>query len=372
MWAEAWPWPGRLNLAIALMLASVAASALGQKEPSHVDRFARPQVRYQRAIEQASQALRNNPKDTQSLINRGTALVHLGELKAGVKDLRDAVALEPDTAEANAHLAYGLWLSGQLSEALTVAQKAMAENPNLASAQYDVGRLMVLTGGDAKEAADHLQNAFILNPQQTEILLDLLEAYRMAGDVEQAQFQLRLMHSFLPPEDPKLLYAQGLVASDQGHAELAINYFRRAVMAGPDLAPARRDLGISLAKAGQWQEAADTLGPLAAQEPYSFSTAYFHALALQNAHHPAEAEKEARRAITLNPESPDAYTLLGIVLSATKAYTDAVSALENAVALDPRNFDAQFYLGRARYALRGSPGRAPSLSGCLRFEAAGG
>jgi len=352
MGVEGRPHPGVWNIAAAFLLMSSPASVWAQKEPSHVERFASPKARYERAVEQATAGLQKNPKDPEALINRGTALVHLGELEAGVKDLREAAALEPNSADAASHLAYGLWLSGQLSEALAMAQKALALNANLASAQYYVGRLLVLTAGDTKEAIDHLQKAFLLNPQQTDIVLDLLQAYRMTGDEDQAEAQLRLLQTFLPPEDPTVLYAEGLVASDQRQAELAIDYFRRAVAASPEMAPSRRDLGIALAKAGRWQEAADALGPLAAQQPYSFSAAYFNALALQNSHHEEEAEREAQRAIALNPKSADAHTLLGIALSSRGAYSDSVSALESAVALDPRNFDAQFYLGRARYALR--------------------
>ncbi len=40
-----------------------------------------------------------------------------------------------------------------------------------------------------------------------------------------------------------------------------------------------------------------------------------------------EAEQEVRRALALNSKSPDAYTLLGIVLSARGAYADSLSAL---------------------------------------------
>src|SRR4030095_7115870 len=81
--------------------------------------------------------------------------------------------------------------------------------------------------------------------------------------------------------------------------------------------------------------------------------AYFYALALFNTNKTPEAEAEVRRALRLDAGAVEAHTLLGIILASRgKANAEAAESLSQAVALNPNNFDAQFYLGRVQYALK--------------------
>ncbi len=355
---------------VCLLALAVATAGLyaQQKEPSHVERFADPKTSYTRAEEEATARLLANPGDVKALADRGMARLHLRKFNAALDDLRHATAFDPASADAKAQLAYGLWVAGRLDDALRVAREAAAEDQNLASPQYYLGRLLLLTGGATKEAIDHLQRAAMLNPEQTETHFDLLEAYRTLGDEPRAIVELRLLRASLPPSSGLLLYAEGLIAADAGQRDSALEDFRKAITAEPHLVSARHDLGIALAQAGKWQEAVEVLGELTKQEPSSSSAAYFYALALQNSQHRQEAEQEVRRALTLDPKSADAYTLLGIILATRGAYAEAVSTLENAARLDPKSFDAEFYLGRARYALRDLNGSRDALAAAVTLR----
>src|SRR2546427_127029 len=330
-----------------------AALASGQEsELSHVERFTDPKVKLERAERDATARLDSNPRDARAFLGRGVARLSLGELKQAVTDLREAAELDPKSAEARAQLAYGLWLLGALPEALVAARAALALNPDNASAHYYAGRILLDTVGDPEQALKHLQRAVELNPDQIDLRFDLLNAYRRRGDLMRAGLELRLLRTALPPSDPRVPYAEGLLAADLGQLVTATDRFRRALQANPRFVPARYDLARALVQAERWQEALQVAEPLANEYPQSYTAAYLHALALQNSQRAAEAEKEARRATALEPKSADAYTLLGITLASRGAHTDAVAALETASGLDPKSFDAQFYLGRARYALR--------------------
>ncbi len=335
-------------------------------ELSHVERFRDTNTRFRLAEEDAERRLRRDPKNAEALGDRGMALLHLGENKVGLDDLRQAARLAPKSALAQAHLAYGLWLSGSLDDALTAARAAVGLNPNLGAAQYYAGRLLLLTGGDAHEAVDHLQRATQIDPDPA-LHFDLLDAYRAAGDAVHARVELRLLESWLPPGNGRLMHAEGLIASDSGQLPAAVEDFQKAVEADPGFTSAWQDLGLGLAKLGKWQEAAAAFGTLAHRQPDSYTTAYFYALALQNSGQGEDAEREVRRTISLRPGSADAYTLLGIVLGTRGDHQGAATALEKATALNPASFDAQLYLGRSRYALQDYAGAGEAFRAAVNL-----
>src|SRR5262249_20780986 len=157
-------------------------------------------------------------------------------------------------------------------------------------------RLLLLQGRDRNEAIAHLEQASQLNPEETDAHFDLVMAYRTAGDAANAWGQLRLLQTEFTADDPRLLYVQGLLVSDQGRSALAIDFFRRACDHNPNLGEAREALGIELAQAGRWAEALDELGPAAKSNSQSFRVAYAYALTLMNTQHLAEAEEVAQRA----------------------------------------------------------------------------
>jgi tetratricopeptide (TPR) repeat protein len=339
----------------------LTAGSAQEPELFHVDRFVSPKVRLERTVEEATRHLRQNPNDSKALSDRGLARVRLGDVNGGVEDLRHAVALSPASGETYANLAYALWIAGRLPEALEAARTALKLDANNPGAQYYAARLILDSGGNLDEAIQHLERAIELNPEEVGIRFDLFSAYRERGDMVHAGAQVRLLRLALPPDSAQLFYVDGLLAADLGHLSVAIDDFRRALAANPRLDPARLDLALALIKVERWNEAVEVLSALARDLPDSYPAAYFHALALQNTRQAPEAEKEAHRAIQLNPQSADAYTLLGILLSERGAYADAIASLQNAVRLEPNSFDAHLYLGRALYAQSNLAGARDAL-----------
>lgn len=350
-------WCRRPVVSLTVLVVVLALGGLGaqKKEVSHVERFATPEAKFAIVEEEATARLRQNPRDGHALLERGTARLHLGRFAAAVDDLKQAAALDPTSPDVQAKLAFALWRSGSRSQAIAAAREALERDPNYASAHYCLGQLLLRPGGDPQEALQHLKRAVELDPDQPELRLDLLNAYRAVGDQAGAQAELRALQASLPATDARPLYAEALFASDTGDLSTAIDLFRHALASDPNLPDARQDLGVALAKAARWPEALEVLGPLAKQQPRSFEIAYLHALALHNAHRGPEAEQEVQRALSINPNSADAYTLLGIVLATRDEYPEAITALDRAVKLNPKSFDAQFYLARARYILRELP-----------------
>src|SRR5207244_3796148 len=130
-----------------------------------------------------------------------------------------------------------------------------------------------------------------------------------------------------------------------------------------------QDLGLAFMKANSWTDAMNAFAELVRRQPNSVEAAYFHALALYNSDKTSEAESEVRRALRLDAGAIEAHTLLGIILASRgNANNEAVDALAQAVALNPNSFDAQFYLGRVQYALKGYANAVRSLRAAAKLS----
>jgi Flp pilus assembly protein TadD len=300
-----------LCFVLMVWIAGAQAYCIQQPERTHAQRFAPQDERLRSAEQEASARLRENPSDVKMLLDLGLARLRLGKVDAAIADFRRAAVQKPALAEVQSDLAYALWMRGDLRDALHTARAALLLDPSDASAHRYAGRLLLLQGGDRSEAIGHLERAVQLNPEETDAHLDLVMAYRSAGDPPNAWAQLRLLQTEFAENDPRLLYVQGLLFSDQGRSALAIDFFRRACAGNPNLGEARDALGIELAQAGRWAEALDVLGPAAKANSRSFRVTYAYALALMNTQHLAEAEEVAGRATDLNPGSAEARALLG-------------------------------------------------------------
>jgi tetratricopeptide (TPR) repeat protein len=311
-------WPLQLRMAprlfcleLVICLAGSHVYCAQQSERTHVERFA-PQAQKLRLAEQkAEESVRKDPSDADALLNLGLARLRVERVDDAIAAFRQAAALAPSLAAAQSDLAYAFWMRGQYQDALQAARTALLLDPRDAAAHRYAGRLLLMEGGDRKEAIAHLEKAAQLNPEETDAHFDLLMAYRVAGNLPNAWAQLRLLQTEFPDNDPRLLYVHGLLVSDQGRSALAIDLFRQAWKGNPNLEEARDALGIELAQARRWKEALDVLGPARQVKPRSFRVTYAYALALLNTQHFEEAETEAQRAISLNPASKEGHALLG-------------------------------------------------------------
>jgi serine/threonine protein kinase/Flp pilus assembly protein TadD len=63
-----------------------------------------------------------------------------------------------------------------------------------------------------------------------------------------------------------------------------------------------------------------------------------------------EADAASLRALTLDPESPEAHASRGLALSLNKRYEEAAREFETAIRLNPRLFEAHYFYARTRFA----------------------
>jgi tetratricopeptide (TPR) repeat protein len=343
-------------------LASFSAQP-AQTVRSHVERFRTPEVRAEQAEADANSKLTANPNDDLALNARSLARMRLGRYSEAHEDSRRAVSLKPNNSDYQANLGYVLWKLGRVDEAVSAERAALKLDQKNTTAHYQLGRFLLRLGErkDLNEAISELRRALELDPRQYEVRFELIAAYRALGDLAQAAAQLDVLTESRPT-DARVFYVSALLDTDRNDLNAAIRNFNEALKRDPTLYGAWQDLGLAFARGNRWSNAVDAFGELARRQPSSVEAAYFHALSLYNSGKTPEAESEVRRALRLDAGAVEAHTLLGIILASRgKSNSEAADALSQAIALNPNNFDAQFYFGRVQYAMKDYAGAAKSL-----------
>jgi tetratricopeptide (TPR) repeat protein len=337
---------------------------------SHVERFSTPEVRAEKAESDATAKLKANPQDAEALNARALARLRLNHYQDAYTDLRQAVALNPAKADYQANVGYVLWKLGRANEAIDAERAAQKLDDKNYTAHYQLGRFLLRIGDPRQlpEAALQFRRALELDPRQYDVRFELIAVYRLLNDAPRAMSQLLLVQD-ARPSDARVPYVRGLLATDRGDLNAAVNDFREALQRDRTLVGAWQDLGLAYVKLSRWQEAVEAFAELAKQRADSGEVAYLHALALYNSQKSDEAEKEVRRALRIDPGAADAYTLLGIILASHGgASSEAGEALTQAVALDGTNYDAVFNLGRVQYAEKDYEGATRSFRAAVRLK----
>jgi serine/threonine protein kinase/Flp pilus assembly protein TadD len=73
--------------------------------------------------------------------------------------------------------------------------------------------------------------------------------------------------------------------------------------------------------------------------------------------HLREADRASRKAVELDPDSPESYVARGVAISLGRRHEEADEQFDKAIRLNPRMFEAHYFQGRGHYA-RGNKERA--------------
>lgn len=103
-----------------------------------------------------------------------------------IVEFRRELEITPSNAAAEIMVAWDALIRNDFPQALTYAQKAVAEDPKLPVVQFVLGRALVETG-DIKGGIEHLEKELQLEPNNLEIHLALAKAYSKSGRKEDAR-----------------------------------------------------------------------------------------------------------------------------------------------------------------------------------------
>lgn len=265
--------------------------------------------------------------------------------------LREAIRLDPDSAEA--HFQMGLLLAGRnrAAEALEHLTRADQLAPgarvfNRAAVQVRLARAYERSG-DFKKAAESYQRAIRLLPYNVDCLVSLAGALlKLTRSVEAETVVRRAME--LRPDDVDLRYHLGNALAQQKKLESAAAEFRIVLREHPDHALAHGNLGAVLHARGKADEALihyrEALR-LAADARSAYPTQTNIGVVLAGRGELDEAVSQFRGALRVQPTYVPALRALADTLVKLERNEEAIGVFREIIAEEPRDLNAHCALG---------------------------
>jgi len=272
---------------------------------------------------------RDHPRALHGL---GLLACEAGQTAAGVDLLARAVAVQPDVAEFQNHLAQGLIELKQFDAALKHVSQALEIDPNLADAHVNAGDALRAIGSVDSAIASY-QKAIALNPSHLVAHNNLGVALRDLGRIDEARAAFQKVTEL----DPALPQGHSNLAGTLKDISQVIAEHRKAIALKPGEAKFHNDLGTALEASGQLREAEAAYEQAIALDP-NYAEAVTN---LGNAYHRLgridDAMQAYRKAISISPDLPQAWCNLGNLLKDQGQIDPALKALKMSVQVAPRS-----------------------------------
>jgi tetratricopeptide (TPR) repeat protein len=197
--------------------------------------------------------LDSNPNSWLGHTNLGNALLRQGQVDQAMSHYQQALALNPDYIEARNNLGLVLLQKGRVDESIAQYRKALEIDPDFDLAHNNLG-LALLRKGQVDQAIAQYRQALALDPYRPEIHNYLGLALAQKGQVDEAmaEFQQALK---INPGFAEAHYNLGNACLKQGRMDEAMTQYQQALEINPDYPNARNNLGVVLFQEGRVAEA---------------------------------------------------------------------------------------------------------------------
>lgn len=236
--------------------------------------------------------------------------------------------------------------SGHYADAIDDYRSFLKVHPDMAAVRSNLGAALAHEGRYT-EAIQEYSLALKADPSNFGIRFNLGLAYYKMGDVTKAVHEFETVYTSQPANDPThpriaLLLAECYMR--QGENERVIALLNPIAASDPNNHAVDYLLGTALLHEGQEDRGAQLIQRLLE----GGDTAEAHMLMAYTqlkANNKKSALDEVNRAIELNPNMPEAYSLRGRIAYLDSDMTGAETSFSKAVSLDPNSFDSRLWLG---------------------------
>jgi Tfp pilus assembly protein PilF len=340
------------------------------------------------AYQAYSRAADLDPSNVDAQLQAGSLLLAAGEYEAARS--RAQAALQKESKNPRAHILLGNALAGlkEIPRALREIEDAIALDPSYAPAWTALGAVR-LRNGSAREAAAAFQRAVVLDPASIDARLSLANYQWAAGDVRAAERTLQdglaldpnneLAHRALAllyvatrrPLEAEPHFKALAQRSDPGRVALADFYVQldrpdeaiavlHIVEKSQDAAVARaarlRLAGIEYTH-GRKSDGYRIVDALIKEKPHQIDARLAKARMLLGDGNPGQAAAQIGEALKRDSGSAEAHYLAGLAALAQKRTEEAELSFEQVTTLNPRAGVAHLQLARLRLG-RGDMTRA--------------
>jgi tetratricopeptide (TPR) repeat protein len=288
-------------------------------------------------------ALAINPKDAETLNNRGTVWCRKGDLEKALKDFDAALVVNPEYSDVFYNRGAVWRAKGDIEKALRDYDAALAINPEYAEALNNRG-LVWRAKGDIEKALKDFDAALAINPEDAEILNNRGTVWSDKGDIEKAlkDYDAALA---LNPEYAVALNNRGLVWSDKGDLEKALKDFDAALALNPEDAMAFNNRGNVWSDKGDIEKALADYDAALALNPEDATALNNRGSVWSDKGDIEKALKDYNAALAINSEDSDALYNRGNLWRNKGDIEKALEDYNAALAINPEDFDVFYSRG---------------------------
>jgi tetratricopeptide (TPR) repeat protein len=299
----------------------------------------------QRTLEQ----LTRNPLADAQASQAAALLMRLKREDAAIRLLkRIGAETSPSKAWARLDLAIAYLLARNYDKADRVARASIGrlQPSNQAASAWCLVGIANARLGHSEQAVDAFRQAAKLAPSQEENWLNLTRELMELSRYREAILAVQQgLASNSKSYALHLRLGAGYLAA--GHYAEAEAVFRELVTAGDPLSTGYVGLAQVLLRTGRADQAVSELNAAQQKLGPTFLVSYFRGLALKRAGKSSEALSAFQDAISLNPNSAEAHLGVGQVELSLGRAREAIAELEYGLRLDPNNVQARRLLSTA-------------------------
>jgi tetratricopeptide (TPR) repeat protein len=266
----------------------------------------------------------------------------------GVKYLEQSLTILPAQTTALSILSVAYTSLNQLNSALRCAEEAIALNPNYAEAHANRGNVLKRLERNS-DAIESYKNAIALQPNNAEAILSLGETLAAIEDYKGAAFYLR-QGLLLKPHDIEAQCACGEACYRLALYDEALICLNKAIKHDQNNVRGLSGRGILYIKLKQFENALADFEQVIQLTKSKSKDAYLNlGIALHKLGRSDEAFLANKEAIKHDKRFVQAYNNQGLLLTELHRFNEAFDYYDQAIALEPKQYES--YWNKALLAL---------------------
>ena len=287
--------------------------------------------------------LRKNPRDIEAQLLYANALVGLRDLEGGIREIEEAVQLDPQHAASYTNLALLKMAQGQLQAAKAAFEKAVELDPKSIRARLALAHFELATGNIAM-AEQSLKLALAIDSKDALANRALAAVYIGTGREAQAEMPLQVVAEATKSPRAKFAladYYTRLKRIKEAQSVLEPMLKDRSTFADAQTRLAQLTYGL-----GNRRLASEMLDDVLALQPNHASALQVKARWLMVEGRLAQALERVSTAVSAAPRDVGAIFLRGTLLAMTGQREGAVKSFNEVLRLNPRAAAAQVQLAQ--------------------------
>lgn len=244
----------------------------------------------------------------------------------------------PNDATITYYLGYCKDRLGELESAMSLYDKAIAQDANLTNARINRG-LLLLDMDKAEQALAEFLEVEKAEPDAADVQYNIALAYKKAGKIDEAKNRFEKCIS-MTPDDPDPIIGLGDIEAEQNNHAAALEFYQRAQTTGMGSTVAVIKQAKVLIETNKNKKATTTLLGLKETDADT-DTLATAGLMLSKINKTKEAIELYRYAATLNSDSLQINMLLGNALARQKNFKEAATYFDKVIQIAPDTPQAQ-------------------------------